>query len=308
MTITSIGYDGTVQETDWAYLSRLLGTDAAAYAVTGTTGDMRCRIAGTGTRPVTVGPGRLFGSGIMDNNSADVVLNPAALASGIRWDTVCMDRNWAGSGGTSTLVIRSGTSTKAITLANTTPGVREDQPIALIKLDSTFTAVQQIIDLRAQAEKLKIYATEEAVLVQPPFGMAYALDTGHHYLATATGWVDLQKPVWTNITLPSSVVQFAFAPRFTKMGGVVYLQGGYSKTDGTNFVGGGGTGGAYSLGNLPVGFRPGQNLAFTVDHGYTTADTKVFRVNVSSAGVITGVPSGDIAAMRIDGISFPAEN
>lgn len=306
MTITSSGYNGSVTEVTWAGLSNLVGTD---YAVAGDS-DWRVSVGGTGTRPVTVAAGTAFGSGVRDVNSASINANPASIASGTRWDTVVIARNW--STNTSAVAIRTGTSTKAVTLTNTTPGVLDDQPIALILLDSSLAAVQQVVDLRTQTGKIHTVATGAGVPFLPVSvgAWAYALDTGHFWhgrIVSATPtWVDVNAPVWQSITLPSSTLASTPAPAFTKINGIVYLRGSWLPTSGT-FLSGGGTGGQYSLGTLPAGYRPGATMGFTVDEGLPSTANNV-RLVISSAGVITAVVQGDTTAIGSNGTSFVAEN
>lgn len=154
-----------------------------------------------------------------------------------------------------------------------------------------------------------------------PIGSRFrAIDTDHDWLRKLVSgtptWVDLNAPVWQAIGLPSSVVPSGQAPQVARINGLTVLRGGYAKADSSTFVAGGGTGGSYSLGTLPAGYRPAQSMSFTVDYAYTTARAQHVRVTITSGGVmtatihvpdVTGSPNG-VSAFRIDGITFAAEN
>lgn len=141
MTITSIGYEGTVDYADWAVLITSQGAPYSVFAADGF-----AVAAGAGTREVTVQPGRASGHGILDDSDAVETLTGASVSSGSRWDLVALRRDWAA--GTTTPVLIQGTSSKAIPTRETDPGVEDDQPIALVRFAAGLTAVQEVVDLR----------------------------------------------------------------------------------------------------------------------------------------------------------------
>lgn len=131
---------------------------------------------------------------------------------------------------------------------------------------------------------------------------------------TAMEWVRTGTPTWTAIALPSSVAAAGTAPAVSKVNGLSVMRGAWRKADNSDFAVGGGTGGAYSLGTLPVGYRPGVAVSFTVDHGFDATATSA-RVVIQPSGVITGqvgpaynaTITGATSAIRADGVIFPAE-
>lgn len=141
MTISSTGFDGTVDYAEWATLTSHMG---AQYGVVGK--DSFAVAIGAGDRVLTVQPGTAAGQGILDASDAVESLTGAPVASGNRWDLVALRRAWGSS--TSTLVLIQGGSTASLPARSTNPGVEDDQPLALVRFSAGQTAAQEIIDLR----------------------------------------------------------------------------------------------------------------------------------------------------------------
>lgn len=139
--ITSTGFEGTVDYAEWATLTSHMG---AQYGVIEK--DSFAVSAGSGDRVVNVQPGTAAGQGILDVSDAVTPLVGAPVASGNRWDLVALRRDWSTS--TSTLVLIQGGSSASIPARSTTPGVEDDQPLALVRFAAGQTAVQEVIDLR----------------------------------------------------------------------------------------------------------------------------------------------------------------
>lgn len=142
MTITSVGYAGTITDSNWrrmatAAVGSLYGVDDfASFRPT----------AGTGDRAVSLAPGGAFGLGVRDESDAPIVVTGAAVSSGSRWDLIVLRRNW-GTKVTSAVIV-PGSATKALPTRNTGFGALNDQPIALVRFAAGQTRVQEIIDLR----------------------------------------------------------------------------------------------------------------------------------------------------------------
>lgn len=150
MAITrSIGFDGTVYEDDWAVLSKFSG---AEYAVGGDTDLQVYAVAGQdGT--VGVRSGWAYAHGVADYNDGTVFLQLPTVASGTRWDTIYIHRDWTPSnpsgGGTTTIEFKVGSANKGIVPdLDSSPGVRDDQLLAIVQRVAGQQQPSQIIDLR----------------------------------------------------------------------------------------------------------------------------------------------------------------
>ena len=161
MAITSVGYDGSVNETEWAKLIPLAGS--SHYGVSGTN-DWKVTTHATMDRGVNIATGSGWGHGILDTSNSTVSLQGNSVGSGSRWDCVVARRNWSGTGGSTQFALIQGTSTKQIPSRNTTPGTLDDQPIALVKFTAGQSAAQEIIDLRCWGRNGGMAARDELVL------------------------------------------------------------------------------------------------------------------------------------------------
>jgi hypothetical protein len=312
VTITSTGYTGTVNEVQWSKLSALVGqrwnvADDTSFAVS---------ISNThGDRGVDVAAGTAFGDGVMDVNSATIPLNAGTLGSGTRWDTVVVHRKW-GVGAASDVTIRAGTSSQTPTLTYTSPGVECDQPLALIKIVSGQTAIQQVIDLRSPGFKFLATTTAPAISIPTPTvnQVAFALDTGHQWQAQRIGgtptWVDLDAVSWQSLSLANGLAAVDTTPQFTKVHDLVTLRGS---------VGSGGpspimiyTGSAdLTLATLPAGYRPASGRRFLLPAGPPLDSSFVAstaRCSVDATGVVRLYADGKtILHVYLDQIQFYAE-
>lgn len=159
--IVSKGYDGSIDEVEWARLAASLGAEygvlsESAWKVTAAAGDRNVQVA--------VSDG--FGHGVVDRvTGTPAVVQGAVVASGSRWDTVVARRDWQPAGGLTTFAIVTGTATKAISAARLkNPGVTDEQPIALVKFAAGQSDPQEITDLRCWAGNGGLVAADVAAL------------------------------------------------------------------------------------------------------------------------------------------------
>lgn len=142
MTITSVGYAGTITDANW----RRMAT-AAVGSVYGADDPASWRVStGVGDRALQVAPGGIFGLGVRDFSDAPVTLTAPAVPSGSRWDMVVARRNWNTK--QTTLELIQGSAAKALPERETGFGTQNDQPLALVRFAAGQTAAQDIIDLR----------------------------------------------------------------------------------------------------------------------------------------------------------------
>lgn len=166
MTISSVGYDGTIDEVQWAGLTKMVGSpyavgDYGHFAVTPVSGI---------DRTVSIAAGKAYGHGVLDTNSGALTVQLATLASGVRWDTIAIRRDWSPAGGTSTVVGITGTSSQVLASSlNANPGVLDDQPIALVKIVAGQQVPAAVVDLRTFPSKV-ITTSSLLALPDAPFG------------------------------------------------------------------------------------------------------------------------------------------
>lgn len=153
MAWTSVGFDGTINEAQWASLSGLLGND---YVAAGN-GDCVVTAVG-GARSVSVAAGSLYGDGVLSTNSGAETVAMTTPVNG-QWYVIALRRTWATN--TAALVAIAGATTTTTTptapptsfpTLNTNKGVLTDQPIAWAWCNSSNTTVV-VYDIRLKAVK-----------------------------------------------------------------------------------------------------------------------------------------------------------
>lgn len=207
MAITSIGYDGTVDERDWA---RLQASTASVYGVSSPTSWRVSAVAGA-DRTVSIASGIGWGHHVLDESDINYTLQGDTISTGSRWDLVVMRRDWtATGGGPSAFRLVKGTSARGIPSRQTEPGSVDDQPIALVEFRAGQTQPGTIIDLRAWAGNGGIEAVDKMALdyLNKP-GAAVKIGTSiHRYQLGANNvwsWVEyplrnagkLYTPTWS---------------------------------------------------------------------------------------------------------------
>lgn len=162
MAFTSVGYDGPIDERQWAELIPSVGS--STYGVKGAQDLQVTAVAGQ-AQMVSVAPGTAWGQGVMDTELANTTIQCDAIASGIRWDLIALRRDWQPSaGGPSELVVVKGTTAKAIPATRLNePGVQDDQPLALVQWQAGKTDPVMIVDLRCWAGNGGLFAKDELV-------------------------------------------------------------------------------------------------------------------------------------------------
>lgn len=141
MAIVSTGYAGTVNDVQWAQMSRFFGQDFGVLnpnelAVT----------QQSGAKTFNVAAGTFYGRGIMDISDSTVNVAPTVPVSGGQWFLIVARRIWA-TKATSFLAV-AGPTTSATpptskpanypTLQRN-PGVQDDQPLAWVWVNASNT-------------------------------------------------------------------------------------------------------------------------------------------------------------------------
>lgn len=145
MAITSVGYDGTVSEVQWAKMIPSVGS--STYGVVGVT-DWKVSVHPTLDKGINIAAGTGYGHGVYDVSDSISTVTGASLASGTRYDLVVARRDWTGAGGVTTFRIVTGTASRTMPTRANTPGSIDEQPIALVRFDAGQTKAAEIIDLR----------------------------------------------------------------------------------------------------------------------------------------------------------------
>ena len=153
MAWTSVGFDGTITEIQWAGLAGLLGN---GYVAAGN-GDCLVTAVG-GARQVSVAAGSLYGDGVLSTNSGAETVALTTPTNG-QWYVIALRRTWATNTAALVAIAGATTSTSTPTAAptsfptlNTNVGVLTDQPIAWAWCNSANTTVV-VYDIRLKPVK-----------------------------------------------------------------------------------------------------------------------------------------------------------
>ncbi|WP_137843866.1 hypothetical protein [Microbacterium sp. 2FI] len=310
MTITSIGYAGSVDQTEWARAIYRLGS--CRYGVT-SSGSWRVTPS-AGTRVVSIAAGGGWGPGILDSSDDVETLTFASVPTGVRYDMVVMRRTWGGTM-TSEFAVVEGGSSQSLPSRNTNVGVLDDQPLALVKVTAGSSAVQVVNDLRvwamnggafARDNLVRSYLSDVGTVVQ----IGEALWVRRLNDALSAEWMNLlanaPQPVWTNITHLSSaengggVYPFSWIPTV----GGVQLRGGSQKKTGGWLSGN-------KIGALPPLASPAKTVRFICN---TTTEGQAAKIRINPAGeifmdgIVTNGTTGagaPPAFVHLDGVFIP---
>lgn len=150
VAIVSVGYDGTVDETQWA---NLIGKAGSSEYGVDLAGDFGVTPVAGQDRTVRVAPGKAWGHGVLDVMDVEQTLQFALPASGNRYDMIVLRRDWQPPGGATSLAIVEGSASSVTLPARNTGslGILDDQPIALVRVSAGSTSVSVTADLRVWA-------------------------------------------------------------------------------------------------------------------------------------------------------------
>lgn len=157
MTVVSWGWQGTIDELQWARMSTLLGN---AYAVDAPASCLPTAVAGA--RTVNVATGTVFGKGVSTQVTAaerPVIPTPAAG----QWNLLVLRRTWAAKTAVFTVLPHT-TTTDVVPAATATPttypaayassvGVTDDIPVAWVWASATVTTLVVVSLLEQTADR-----------------------------------------------------------------------------------------------------------------------------------------------------------
>ncbi|RJU01973.1 hypothetical protein D6T65_04965 [Arthrobacter frigidicola] len=177
MAIVSAGYDGTVDEVQFAKLLK-------RYSVVGAADFAASTIAGD--RMVSIPGGTALGPGTVDVASDLAPIQFASAGTGTRWDMVVLRRDWQPPGGLTELRIIQGGGVKALPAVGTSdgawnrrPGIRDDQPLYLQEVKGNILGER--VDLRCWAANGGLAAADS-------FAKAYLNEPGTSLTVGDTVW------------------------------------------------------------------------------------------------------------------------
>ena len=267
MSFVSAGYDGTVDEVDWAGIAGMCGVD---YGSEGVSGGLAVTGA-VGTRQVQAAAGNAFGWGVRAVQAAPDVVTLAANATGVtRYDTIAVDFDW--STNTTALIGITGGSTNQLAALTINPGVHAQMPLAVIAVANGATSLvgAAVTDHRAWSARLTSGVNPPAAPAFSALWLSHGSTVAPYrpntlYRWTGSAWTSLTDPAWTSLPLASGITSAGEVPAYRVIDGCVELRGSARKTSGA-FTALAST----TLGTLPAG-----------------GDHSVGRLVVDSTGVIT---------------------
>jgi hypothetical protein len=227
MAITSFGYDGSVSEVAWATM--VSGVGSSEYGVLGSNDFKVTAVAGS-DRTVSIAAGSAWGKGVYDTSDANITVQLDTVASGSRWDLISIRRNWSGAAGTTSVLKINGGASRLIPARNTTPGVLDDQPIALVQITAGQTQPTAIVDLRA-------WGGNGGMAAMDPLALTYLQRIGAQVMINGDEWVCAPTASgtvsWTKINAPFNISLYGtggyaggIAPPDTALGPVFLMQAG----------------------------------------------------------------------------------
>lgn len=190
MAWTSLGYDGSINETGEAIRSPHIGSGTPI--VVGSP-DFKVALNSAADRTVTVAPGTAWGFGVLAISDAALSVQLPTIATGTRWDAIVLRRDWQNNlntvVGVTNAVLNSQTLPAALAK---TPGVLHDQVLALVQVTAGQTKPTGLLDLRAWAGKV-VSASNLLAIPAPVVGMEAVIGNNRYRRTIDTNG----NPVWT---------------------------------------------------------------------------------------------------------------
>lgn len=269
MAITSIGYDGTVTEAQFAKMINAVG--ASEYGVRGA-GDWAVTAHPTQAQAVQIAVGSGWGHGVYDTSDAVAVVQCNAIASGTRWDLIVARRDWQPPTGATSFTKVTGGTAKTLPPRETAAGVLDEQPLALVQWTAGQTAPTAIVDLRlwvgpggadANDAMVKDYITRPGAHVAVD-GVTWRLAAD----GTSGTWVRADEGPAAALTLGGLYTALGAGYETPTLrhgaGGRVYLDGALGTNQATLTMT---ANTPYQIATIPDGYRPTHNKMAIVPTG-----------------------------------------
>lgn len=300
MPITSVGYEGSVNEEEWAELLAMAG--GRQYGVL-EPGSWRATV-GVADREVRLSAGAGFGWGVVDRSTEDASIVLPPTQSGSVWHLIAMRRDWQAN--VSAFGSIAGGSAQALPARETTPGTSDDQPLWLARVDAGRSQVQQLLDLRVWGSDGGAFAMHPLVLqfLNRLGTVVQVGDSQWHRVLDSMG-----APAWTEVPIRSDRWIAIPVSAGRRNGGGVYPLG-YQRTAGGIILRGAPimTSGTFTIGallaQLPAGIRPTAVVRPPIVTG--SSGTARLAVGTDGAIRIDRVESGAISTWySLDGLFIP---
>lgn len=200
MAITTQLYDGAEFEADevgWAGVTGSFGSDYGVRGLTPNTPDEnagRVTTVPSADRTVAVAPAIFYGHGVRDRSDSTVNVQLPSVPTGqARWFLVAVRRDWQNNV-TTIAAVPDGQASKVIpSQRNANPGVRDDQPLALVQITGGQSIPTAVVDLRC-------WSGNSGLMAADTLALSYLSRLGSTVIIGGVQWdrlLDAQgSPVW----------------------------------------------------------------------------------------------------------------
>lgn len=218
MTITNIGYDGTVNDIGFAQMQQHAGN--LVPVVCGRL-DFAVTVNSSATRTCNVAVGSAYAPGVLSTSDAVVsaVFDIVSTAGQTRWDAVVLRRNWSTGTETTgtTVVVVKGTA--AVSAPQVLPaGVDQvldsgvDQVLALVQITNGEPLPTAVVDRRIQASK--VFTVPSTAALPTASNALYGMEAVAAGVRYRCGLV-AGSPTWVQTGAPTVVTAGGFGSSVT---------------------------------------------------------------------------------------------
>ncbi len=220
--MTSYGYAGPVPADVWAKMQQAIGVDYSAAGLAD------CKVT-PNTTGVQVAAGTISGWGVLDILAGPSQVNLTAPGSGQSWWMIVARRTWGATKATSFVAISAGTTSPAtLPTRNTTPGVLDDQPLALVGWTAGQSQPTTVVDLRVVG-----MAGQQVAFDQRALG--YLQDPGRQVRIGTVDWVCAVNGAGALAWVQGGQPQLTHARMTKTTTGPAYTASTWTKVTGFNF-------------------------------------------------------------------------
>lgn len=182
MTITCAGYDGTVDESQWAQMAQAMGGVPTVLGAT----DLEVTAVPSSAWTVSVAPGTCWAHGVSLTSDSPAILSCDAPI-GTRYDYVVATRDWFSNSGRIEIV-KGGSALAPEAVLKNRPGAKHHQLLAALKLSAGApTTTPEVLDKRCWTSKVAL-AHDVGAVVNPSKGDRVSLIAGGERVWDGSQW------------------------------------------------------------------------------------------------------------------------